>query len=112
MGFKKKEPDDFTVSVKKHNQTNIPYSNREKNLPDNTPEPKGKKVIISHMYDTNLMYDVLSGKSVTGVFYMANQTPMMWYSKKQAIAETSTYGSGFLMARKYMEQIVDLRNVF
>ena len=36
----------------------------------------------------------------------------MWYSKKQATAETATYGAEFLAARTCMEQIVDLRNAF
>ena len=58
------------------------------------------------------MHDVLSGKSVTGTFHMANLTPMMWYSKKQATAETATYGAEFLAARTCIEQIVDLRNAF
>ena len=43
---------------------------------------------------------------------MANLTPMMWYSKKQATSETATYGAEFLAARTCMEQIVDLRNLF
>ena len=74
--------------------------------------PKGKRVVLSHWYDANLMHDVLSGKSVTGVFHMANMTPMMWYSKKQATAETATYGAEFLSARTCFEQIIDLRNSF
>ena len=52
------------------------------------------------------------GKSVKGVFQMANLTPMMWYSKKQATAETATYGAEFLAARTCVEQKVDLRNAF
>ena len=58
------------------------------------------------------MHDVLSGKSVTGTFHMANLTPMMWYSKKQATSETATYGAEFLAARTCIEQVIDLRNSF
>ena len=60
------------------------------------------------------MHDVLSGRSVTGCFHMANLTPMMWFSKKQATSETetATYGSEFLAARTCIEQIIDLRNSF
>jgi hypothetical protein len=32
-----------------------------------------------------------------------------WYSKKQATVETATYGSEFVAARTYVDQIVDLR---
>ena len=58
------------------------------------------------------MHDVLSVKSVTGVFQMANMTPMMWYSKKAATTETAIYGAEFIEARICMERIVDLRNSF
>ena len=92
--------------------SNTPYGNGAEDLPDDAPEPKGKRVVLSHWFDANLMHDVLSGKSVTGVFHMANLTPMMWYSKKQATAETATYGAEFLAARTCIEQIVDLRNAF
>ena len=37
---------------------------------------------------------------------------MMWYSNKQATAETATYGAEFNTLRTCIEQIVDLRNVF
>ncbi len=58
------------------------------------------------------MHDVLSGKLVTGAFHMANLTPIMWYSKKQATSETATYGAEFLATRTCMEQIVDLHYSF
>ena len=43
---------------------------------------------------------------------MANLTPMMWFSKKQATSETATYGSKILAARTCIDQIIDLRNSF
>ena len=112
MRFNVNEPDYSTVLVDKFDWSNTPYSNGEEDLPEDAPEPKGKRVVLSHWYNANLMHDVLSGKSVTGVFHMANLTPMMWYSKKQATAETATYGAECLAARTCIEQIVDLRNAF
>ena len=70
----------------------------------------GNLLIVNN--DDNLMYDVLNGKSVTDCFHMANLTPMMWYSKKQATSETTTYEDEFLAARKCTEQVVDLCNSF
>ena len=58
------------------------------------------------------MYDILSGRSVTGCFHMSNLTPMMWFSKKQTTSVTGTYGSEFLAARTFVEQIIDLSNSF
>ena len=92
--------------------SNTLYNHDKEELPSDAPEPKGKRVILSHWYDAILMHDVLSGKSVMGAFHMANLTAMMWYSKKQATLETATYRAEFLAARTCMEQIVDLRNSF
>ena len=89
---------------------NTPYGNGYEDKPTDAPEPKGKRVILSHYYDANLMHDVLNGKSVTGVFHLANLTPLMWYSKKQATSEIATYGAEFLAACTCMEHIVDIRN--
>ena len=110
--FRVDEPNYKGIHVKKHDWSNTPYGNGEEDLPTDAPQPKGKRVVLTHYYDANLMHDVLSGRSVTGCFHMANLTPMMWFSKKQATSETATYGSEFLAARTYIEQIVDLRNSF
>jgi len=56
-----------------------------------------------------LMHDMATGKSVTGILHLLNQTPIDWYSKKQATVETATYGSEFVAARTCVEQIIDLR---
>ena len=41
--------------------------------------------------------------------HFINQTPVEWFSKKQATCETATYGSEFVAARTCVEQIIDLR---
>jgi hypothetical protein len=58
----------------------------------------------------NLYHDALTGRSVTGILYIMNATPIEWYSKKQATVETATYGSEFVAACTCIEQIIDLRN--
>ena len=55
------------------------------------PKPLGKEIVITTYYDANLMHDILSGKGITGVIQMWNNTSMDWYSKKQATSETATY---------------------
>ena len=59
--------------------------------------------------DANLYHDQLTGRSVTGIIHLINQTPIDWFSKKQATVETATYGSEFVAARTCVEQIIDLR---
>ena len=110
--FDTSEPDHDGITVRKYDWGNTPYGNSSEDLPIDAPQPKGKRVVLTHYFDANLMHNVLSGKSVTSVFHMANNTPIMWYSKKQATSETATYGAEFLAARTCMEQVVDLRNSF
>ena len=85
------------------------YGNVSEDLPDDAPEPLGKFVVTSHYVDANLMHDMISGKSVTGIVDFLNQTPVDWYSKKQATAETATFGSEFIAARTCIERIIELR---
>ena len=78
-------------------------------IPEDAPEPLGKFVTLTHYVDANLMHDMMTGKSVTGILHLLNKTPIDWYSKKQATVETATYGSEFVAARTCVEQIIDLR---
>jgi hypothetical protein len=78
-------------------------------VPQDSPKPLGAPVTLTHFVDANLMHDVSTGKSVTGILHLINKTPIDWYSKKQATVETATYGSEFVAARTCVEQIVDLR---
>ena len=55
------------------------------------------------------MHDSISGRSVTGILHLINQTPFHWHCSKQATVETSTYGSEFVSARTATDQIVDIR---
>jgi len=55
------------------------------------------------------MHCKVTGKSVTGILHLINQTPVDWFSKKQATVETAMYGSELVAARQATEQIVDLR---
>ena len=79
-------------------------------LPTDAPPPLGKPVTLTHFVDANLYHDMLTGRSVTGILHLANQTPIDWFSKKQATVETATCGSEFVAARTCVEQIIDLRN--
>jgi hypothetical protein len=67
-------------------------------------------VTLSHYVDANLMHDIATGRSVTGILHLLNKTPIDWYSKKQATVETARYGSEFVAARVCVEQVIDFRN--
>jgi hypothetical protein len=84
------------------------YGKVKELLPKYATEPLDKCVKLWHYVDANLMHDITSGKSVTGILHLANKTPIDWYSKKQATVETATYGSDFVAAQVCVEQIIDL----
>ncbi len=64
-------------------------------IPKDIPEPKGKPVVLTTYVDANLYHDLITGRSVTGILHLINQTPLDWYTKRQATVETATYGSEF-----------------
>jgi hypothetical protein len=52
---------------------------------------------------------MLTGRSITGILHLCNQTLVDWYSKWQATVETATFGSKFTAARIAVDKIIDLR---
>jgi hypothetical protein len=52
--------------------------------------------------------DMLTGRSVTGILHLCNQTQIDWYSKRKSTVETATFGSEFMAARIAVDQIIDL----
>ena len=88
---------------------NTVYGELKEILPTDAPEPLGEFVTLTqHYVDANLMHDMTTGKSVTGILHLLNKTPIDWYSKKQPTVETATYGSEFVAARTCVEQVIDL----
>jgi hypothetical protein len=59
--------------------------------------------------DANLYHDMLMGRSVTAILHLLNQTPVEWFSKKQATVETATDGLEFVAAKTAVQQIIGLR---
>jgi len=104
-----KEPDYSQYQDPKYDWSSSVYGDVKEIIPTDIPEPKGKHVTLSHYFDANLYHDMVTGRSVTAILHFLNQTPVDWYSKKQATVETATFGSEFIAARTTIDQIVDLR---
>jgi len=85
------------------------YGRASEDMPTNAPVPKGKPVRTTTFVDANLMHDLTTGRSVTGILHLVNQTPFDWFCKRQGQVETATYGSEFVAARTATEQIQDVR---
>ena len=65
--------------------------------------------MITTFVDANLVHDLITGRSCTGVIHLLNKTPIDWYSKRQNTVETETYGAEFLATRIAVDQIVEIR---
>ena len=84
------------------------YGPVSEELPANMPSPRGRLVHTTTFFDANLMHDVVTGHSCTGVLHLLNQTPSSWFSSRQGQVKTATYGSEFMAARQAVEQIIDI----
>ena len=78
-------------------------------LLQDSPVPKGKHVVTVSYHDANACHNYVTGRSVTGVLHFINKTPIDWHSKKQAVVDTSTYGSEHSSSRTCVEKILDLQ---
>ena len=106
--FNVEMPDYSQYKVEKVNWGSI-YHPCGEEIPSDMPIPKGKPVLTTSFWDANLLHDIITGRSCTGIIHMLNKTPIEWFSKRQNSFETATYGSEFVAARTAVDQIVDLR---
>lgn len=102
-------PDMTDLPEQQHEWDYSVYADAKEFTPDDAPEPKGPTVITTSYFDANLYHDWVTGRSVSGILHFLNQTPIDWYTKKQATVETATFGSEFVSGRITVDQIVDLR---
>lgn len=86
------------------------YGDVTEDVPTDIPRPLGKPVVHTAYIDANLYHCMVTGRAVTAVLDFVNQTPIDWYTKKQATVETATYGSEFVATRTATDRAVDIRN--
>ena len=80
-------------------------------LPPNAPSPCGQPICHTCFFDANLMHDVVTGWSATGLLHMLhmlNQTPTAWTSAHQNQVEMATYGSELMAVCQAIEQVIDI----
>ena len=107
------EPDYSSLPDMEYDWEHTVYGNVKEIFPDDAPSPLGKAVVTTTDVDANLYHDLISGRSVTCIIHMANQTVIDFHSKLQSNIETATFGSEYVAARTCMEeQNIDLRIAF
>ena len=103
------KPDYSELPEQTHDWMYTVYGNVKEEIPKDLPKAAGKSVVLTTYVDANLYHDYITGRAVSGIIHLVNQTPIDWYSKRQATVETATYGSEFVAARIATDQIIDLR---
>lgn len=106
------QPDYSGIGEQRHDWDYSIYKGATEIIPQDIPTPLGKSIVLTSYVDANLYHDMVTGRSVTGVLHLVNQTPFDWFSKKQPTVETATYGSEFVAARTATEQIMANRGSF
>ena len=76
------------------------YGTPTEELPPNMPTPKGNIVRTTTYFNANLMHDVVTGHSASGILHFLNQIPLEWFFKCQVQVETATSGSEFMATQK------------
>ena len=111
MGIHNGEPDYSNMGTTTYDWTRTVYSDVKEVIPTDAPRPLGKPVVRTSYVDANLLHDMTTGRSVTAVLHLVNQTPIEWFSKKQATVETATYGSEFVAAKLAVQQSMGIRSM-
>lgn len=85
------------------------YPDAQELLPPDMPEPLGKSVVITCFCDADHAGCKETRRSHTGVLIFVNRAPILWFSKRQATVEISSFGSEIVALRIAVEMIEGLR---
>ena len=85
------------------------YPDAVEDLPPNAPPPRGNPVKMNCFVDSDHAGDQVTRRSQTGIIIYLNNSPIIWYSKRQSTVESTTFGSEFVALRIASELIISLR---
>ena len=84
------------------------YRDANERLPSDMPPLRGRLVLTHCFVDSDHAGDKVTRRSQTGILIFLNRAPIIWYSKRQNMVETSTFGSEFIAMKMAVEQIESL----
>ena len=85
------------------------YPGAEEAIPPDAPEPRGPEVVMTCYVDADHAGCRVTRRSHSGIIIFVNNSPILWYSKRQNTVEASTFGSEFIALRIAVEMIEGLR---
>jgi hypothetical protein len=84
------------------------YPGAKEAIPDNMPEPQGRSVTTTCFVDTDHAGCRLTRRSHSGILIFVNRAPILWFLKRQATVESSTFGSEMVASRQAVDMIEGL----
>ena len=84
------------------------YRDAKERLPSDMPPPRGRLVSTHCFVDSDHAGDKVTHRLQTGILIFLNHVPIILYSKRQNMVETSTFGSEFIAMKSVVEQIESL----
>ena len=85
------------------------YLDAEEAIHGNAPPPRGNPIYVGCYVDADHAGNLLTRQSHTGIIIFVNNSPIIWYSKRQSTVESSRFGSKFIALRIATEMIEGLR---
>jgi hypothetical protein len=85
------------------------YEYAEEPMPPTMPTPRGLGVKVSCYVDADHAANRVTRRSHSGIIIYCQNTPIIWFSKRQNTVETSSFGSEFVALRIATELIQALR---
>jgi hypothetical protein len=96
------------LSVQEFDWADTAYGKGKERIAEDIPEPLGNPVVSVTYVDANLYHDMLTGRYVSVILNICNQTLVDWFYERQACVQTAKFGSEFVETRIAVYQIVDL----
>ena len=88
------------------------YPDSVEDLPPDIPPHRGNHVEVNFFVDSYRSGYKVTRRSQTGILLYLNSAPIIWYSKSQNTAESSTFGYEFIALRLASELIISLKYKF
>ena len=85
------------------------YGDVEEAKPGNAPQPRGQPVTIVLFVDADHAGNRMTRRSRTGFIIYINNSPIVWYTKKQGSVEGATFGSDLMAMKTATEENRALR---
>lgn len=85
------------------------YKGAKENIPTNAPEGLDLEVDVHCFVDASHACDKVTRRSQSGILIFINKAPIIFYSKKQTLVETLTFGSEFTAMKQAIELVKALR---